>query len=189
MTVPPLLSRLPTTDPNTGDLLAIIETPKDSPNKYNYDDTCAAFKLAEVMPKGSYFPYDFGFIPSTLGDDGDPLDVLVLMDEPAPVGCVLTIRLIGAIEAKQKDKGSDWERNDRLLAVATHAHTHAHIEDLDGLRPRLLDEIEAFFTHYNQQKGKAFKPLNRCGPKKARRIIDHGMAVYLRKHPSHGKGA
>jgi len=58
-------------------------------------------------------------------------------------------------------------------------HTHAHIEDLNDLRPRLLDEIEAFFTHYNQQKGKAFKPLNRCKPKKARRIIDHGMAVYL----------
>jgi inorganic pyrophosphatase len=76
------------------------------------------------MPKGSYFPYDFGFIPSTLGDDGDPLDVLVFMDDPAPVGCVLTIRLIGAIEAKQQEKGGDWERNDRLLAVATHAHTH-----------------------------------------------------------------
>jgi inorganic pyrophosphatase len=76
MTVSLLLSRLPTTDPNTGDLLAIIKTPKYSPNKYDYDDVCAAFKLAEVMPKGSYFPYDFGFIPSTLGDDGDPLDVL-----------------------------------------------------------------------------------------------------------------
>jgi inorganic pyrophosphatase len=124
MTMPPLLSRLPTTDPNTGDLLAVIETPKGSPNKYDYDDTCAAFRLAEVMPKGSYFPYDFGFIPSTLGDDGDPLDVLVFMDDPAPVGCVLTIRLIGAIEAKQQEKGGDWERNDRLLAVATHAHTH-----------------------------------------------------------------
>jgi inorganic pyrophosphatase len=105
-------------------LLAVIETPKGSPNKYDYDDACAAFRLAEVMPKGSYFPYDFGFIPSTVGDDGDPLDVLVFMDDPAPVGCVLTIRLIGAIEAKQQEKGGDWERNDRLLAVATHAHTH-----------------------------------------------------------------
>jgi inorganic pyrophosphatase len=93
--MPLLLSRLPTTDPNTGDLLAVIETPKDSPNKYDYDETCAAFRLAEVMPKGSYFPYDFGFIPSTVGDDGDPLDVLVFMDDSAPVGCVLTIRLIG----------------------------------------------------------------------------------------------
>ena len=136
--MPSLLSHLPTTDPNTGDLLAVIETPKGSPNKYDYDDTCAAFRLAEVMPKGSYFPYDFGFIPSTLGDDGDPLDVLVLMDDPAPAGCVLTIRLIGVIEAQQREKGGDWERNDRL---------------------HLLDEIEAFFAQYNQQKGKAFKPL------------------------------
>ena len=83
------------------------------------------------------------------------------MDDPAPVGCVLTVRLIGAIEAKQRENGGDWERNDRLLAVASHAHKHSHIEDLDDLRPRLLDEIEAFFTHYNQQKGKAFKPLRR----------------------------
>jgi inorganic pyrophosphatase len=182
MIMPPLLSRLPTTDPNTGDLLVVIETPKDSPNKYDYDDTCGAFRLAEVMPKGSYFPYDFGFIPSTVGDDGDPLDVLVFMDDSAPVGCVLTIRLIGAIEAKQREKGGDWERNDRLLAVASHAHTHAHIAELDDLRPHLLDEIEAFFAHYNQQKGKAFKVLSRCGPKKARKIIDHGMAVFLKKY-------
>ena len=188
--MPLLLSRLPTTDPNTGDLLAVIETPKDSPNRYDYDDTCAAFRLAEVMPKGSYFPYDFGFIPSTVGDDGDPLDVLVFMDDFAPVGCVLTIRLIGAIEAKQREKGGGWERNDRLLAVATHAHTHAHIEELDDLRPHLLDEIEALFTNYNQQKGKAFKPLNRCGPKKARKIIDHGMAMFLTKHANgHEKAA
>jgi inorganic pyrophosphatase len=187
MAMPALLSRLPTTDAKTDDLLAVIETPKNSPNKYDYDDTYAAFKLAEVMPKGSYFPYDFGFIPSTLGDDGDPLDVLVFMDEPAPVGCVITIRLIGAIEAKQREKGSDWERNDRLLAVATHAHTHAHIEELGDLRLRLLDEIEAFFVHYNQQKGKTFKPLNRCGPKKARKIIDNGMAAFSKMHPNGGE--
>ena len=125
--MPPLLSRLSTTDPNTGDLLAVIETPKDSPNRYHYDDTCGAFRLAEVMPKGSYFPYDFGFIPSTVGDDGDPLDVLVFMGDSALVGCVLTIRLIGAIEAKQQERGAGWERNDRLLAVATDAtHTCAH---------------------------------------------------------------
>src|SRR5690349_13911026 len=136
------------------------------------------------MPKGSYFPYDFGFLPSPVGDDGDPLGVLVFIDDRALVGCVLTIRLIGAIEAMQREKGGDWYRYDRLLAVATHAHTHAHSEGLDDLRPRLLDEIEAFFAHYNQQKGKTFKPVNRCGPKKARKIIDHGMAVFLKKHPN-----
>ncbi len=81
------------------------------------------------MPEGSSFPYDFGFIPSTLGEDSDPLDVLVLMDGSVPVGCVLTVRLIGVIEAKQR-KG-DWIRNDRLLAVATPARTHEHLANLE----------------------------------------------------------
>ena len=131
------------------------------------------------MPKGSIFPYDFGIIPSTLGEDGDPLDVLVFMDDPAPVGYVLTVRLIGAIEAKQQEKYRDWERNDRLLAVATHAHTHTHIEDLDDLRPHLLDEVEEFFANYNHQRAKTFKPISRIGPKKARKIIESNSSEPL----------
>ncbi len=62
-------------DPETGEVTAVIETPKGSPNKYDYDPSCGAFRLAGVMPEGSTFPYDTGFIPSTLGDDGDPLAV------------------------------------------------------------------------------------------------------------------
>jgi inorganic pyrophosphatase len=178
---PSLLSCLPALDPETGDVTAVIETPKGSPNKYDYDDGCAAFRLAGVMPEGSSFPYDFGFIPSTLGEDGDPLDVLVFMDAPVPVGCVLSIRLIGVIEAKQRDKGQDWITNDRLLAVATHAHTHAHVKSLDDLRPRLIDEIEAFFENYNRLNGKEFKPTDRSGPKKARKLLDQGADAFQRK--------
>ena len=70
------------------------------------------------------FPYDFGFIPSTLGDDGDPLDILVLMEAPVVPGCVIRARLIGAIEAKQKEKDAGSTKNDRLVAVATHAQTY-----------------------------------------------------------------
>ena len=84
--LPALLSRLPVLDPESGDVTAVIETPKDSRNKDDYDEGCAAFRLAGVMPEGSSFPYDFGFVPSTLGEDGDPLDVLVLMDKSAYSG-------------------------------------------------------------------------------------------------------
>ena len=178
---PKLLSSLPTLDPETGDVTAVIETPKGSQNKYDYDDRCAAFRLAGVMPQGSSFPYDFGFIPSTLAEDGDPLDVLVLLDAPAPVGCVLTIRLIGVIEAKERATGGPWIRNDRLLAVATHAHTHGHVEKLTDLRPRLLDEIEAFFENYNALKNKEFKPIDRAGPKKARKLVDEGAAEFSKQ--------
>jgi len=90
-----LLSHLSLLDAPSGDLTAVIETPKGSPNKYDYDDSCAAFRLSAVMPEGTTFPYDFGFFPSTVADDGDPLDVLVFLDAPVVVGCVLTVRLIG----------------------------------------------------------------------------------------------
>jgi inorganic pyrophosphatase len=176
-----LLSCLPTLDAKTGDVIAVIETPKGSASKYDYDDSCAAFKLAAVMPEGSTFPYDFGFVPSTVGEDGDPLDVLVFMDSPVPVGCVLTVRLIGVIEARQRKPGEDWIRNDRLLAVAAHAHTHDHIKDRDGLRPHLLDEIETFFENYNTLNGKEFRPVDRVGPKRARKLLKEGADAFCKK--------
>ena len=176
------LSRLPVQDASSGDLTAVIETPKGSPNKYDYDEECGAFRLAGVMSEGTTFPYDFGFVPSTIAEDGDPLDILVFLDAPAPVGCVLTVRLIGVIEAKQRKKGEDWIRNDRLLAVATHAHTHEHIQTLDDLRPRQVDEIEAFFCNYNEIKGSEFKPIDRGGPKKARQLVDQAATAFREKH-------
>jgi inorganic pyrophosphatase len=156
--------------------------PKGSPNKYKFDEQWGVFRLNTVMPKGSYFPYDFGFIPSTLGEDGDPLDVLVFMDDPAPVGCVLTVRLIGAIKAEQREENSEWKRNDRLLAVATKSPTHAHIACLDDLRPRLLDEVEEFFANYTRQRGKMFNPLRRIGPREARKIVESGAAAFQKKN-------
>jgi inorganic pyrophosphatase len=178
------LSHLPTFDAASGDVTAIIETPKGSPNKYDYDPGCGAFKLAGVMPEGTTFPYDFGFIPSTLAEDGDPLDVLVFLDAPVVVGCVLTVRMLGVIEAEQRKKGQDWIRNDRLLAVATHAHTHDHVRTLDDLRPRLLDEIEAFFSHYNEMKGSEFKPINRGGPESARNLIQQAAGNFQKQNDS-----
>jgi inorganic pyrophosphatase len=177
------LSQLPVMDEVSGDITAVIETPKGSPNKYDYDDGCGAFRLAGVMPEGTTFPHDFGFIPSTVAEDGDPLDVLVFLDAPVAVGCVLSVRLIGVIEAKQRKQGEQWIRNDRLLAVATHAHTHQHIESLDNLRPHLVDEIEDFFRHYNEMKGVEFKPLDQGGPKKARKLLDQAEAAFRANQP------
>ena len=117
------LNRLPLKDRETGDLTVVIETPCGNRNKYTYDPSCDAIRLRAVLAEGLAFPYDFGFFPSTLGDDGDPLDVLLLLDTDAPPGCVATARLIGVI-VEQKEKGGRWERNDRFVAVATHAHTH-----------------------------------------------------------------
>jgi inorganic pyrophosphatase len=94
----------------------IIETPKGSRNKYAWDPEQQVFALKKVLPEGMVFPHDFGFIPSTEGDDGDPIDVLVLMDQPVFTGCLVKARLVGVIEGKQTEEGKS-ERNDRLLAV------------------------------------------------------------------------
>ncbi|HYY41561.1 MAG TPA: inorganic diphosphatase, partial [Pyrinomonadaceae bacterium] len=104
------LDQLATFDEESGDVHVIIETPQGSRNKFNYDEQLDLFKLGGVLPLGAVFPFDFGFVPATLGGDGDPLDVLVLMDEAAFTGCLVLTRLIGVIEAEQTEEG-ETERN------------------------------------------------------------------------------
>ena len=84
----------------------IIETPKGSRNKIKYDAKSRKFKLSKILPEGMVFPYDFGFAPSTQAQDGDPLDVLVLTDEPLFPGCMVRCSLIGVIEAKQRERAT-----------------------------------------------------------------------------------
>jgi inorganic pyrophosphatase len=172
---PRLLTEIDTFRTSDKDVSVIIETPKGSRNKFDYEPDLNVFELAAVLPEGSVFPYDFGFLPSTLGDDGDPLDVLVLLDESVSTGCLVAARLIGVIEAEQTEKDGKKDRNDRLLAVATRAHTHADVKTLEDLRPRMVDEIEHFFRSYNQTKGKVFTPTGRGGPERALEIVQAGI--------------
>jgi len=129
-----------------------------------------AYVLKSVLAQGALFPFDFGSIPGTKGKDGDPLDALVLMDEPAFCGCLIESRLIGVIEAEQSEDGKT-ERNDRLIAVAAKSQIHADIKSLSDLSPALLKEIEHFFISYNQERGKQFRPLGRFGPKRAEQWV------------------
>ena len=154
---------------------------KVAENKYDYDPDCDCLELATVLPEGMSFPYDFGFVPSTLGEDGDPLDILILMDAPVVPGCVIRARPVGAIEAKQKTKGEDWQRNDRLIAVAAHAQTHQNVQSLEDLRPHLIDEIKEFFIAYNRLRGRKFKPLALTGPGKSRELIKAGMDAFKKQ--------
>src|SRR5947209_6647874 len=138
-------SKLRPFDDDTDHLLVIVDTPKGSRNKFAWDEKRELFELSGVLPAGAVFPYDFGFIPSTRGGDGDPLDVLILMDEPAFTGCLVECRLLGLIEADQTEKG-ETDRNDRLIAVSANSRTHADLKSLDDLNEKLLDEIEHFFV-------------------------------------------
>src|SRR3569833_1444572 len=96
----------------------VIETSKGSPNKLGYDDALGAFTLHSVLPQGAVFPFDFGYLPRTKGGDGDPLDVLVLMQAPVPAGTIVPTRLVGVIEAEQREKSGATVKNDRLIGVA-----------------------------------------------------------------------
>src|ERR1051325_2705092 len=160
------------------ELNVVIETPKGSRNKYNYDEKLRLFKLGGVLPAGASFPFDFGFVPSTVGGDGDPLDVLVLMDEPAFAGCLVSVRLVGVIEAEQTERDGETTRNDRLIGVAAESRLHKGVRTLKGLGPALLDEIEHFFVSYNEFKGKRFEPLARSGPKRATELVEEGMKEF-----------
>lgn len=175
-TAPPL-SRLPTFG-DDGAVHVVVETPKGSPNKYAYSDAFGAFQFKMVLPEGTSFPYDFGMIPSTKGADGDPLDVLVVMDAPVFPGCVLEARLVGVIEAEQRERDGTWERNDRLVGVAVKARTHAYVHALEDLRPGMLDEVEAFFAHYNQLAGKDFKVIGRGDAEAALNLVREGVEAF-----------
>src|SRR5438477_11554555 len=137
--MPDLSSLSPQLDAKKSTCRAIIETPKGCRNKFDYDRDSGLFMLGGLLPEGMMFPFDFGFIPSTLGEDGDPLDILVLMDAPAHVGCLIEVRIIGIISAKQTEDGKT-ERNDRLLGVALHSYDHENLESIKDLSKTLLDQ-------------------------------------------------
>ena len=167
----PAPSTLRPFDPDDASLVrVIIETPKGCRNKYKYDPERGAFKLSKVLPEGMVFPYDFGFIPRTKAEDGDPIDVLLLMDQPAFPGCVIESRLIGVIEAEQSKDGKT-ERNDRLIAVAEENHSYSELRDIDNMNKTLLDEIGQFFANYHKAGGSKFKVLAIRGPKQAYQLL------------------
>jgi inorganic pyrophosphatase len=148
----------------------IIETPKGSRNKIKFDSSSRKFKLSKVMPEGMMFPYDFGFVPSTKAEDGDPLDVLVLTDEPLFPGCLVDCSLIGALKAEQKE-GSDINRNDRLIAVANQSLLYSETKTLKDLNPKVLEQIEEFFVNYQKVRGVEVKILGHAAKREALRIL------------------
>ena len=162
--------------PTDGDgmIQVIIETPKGSRNKYSFDPELRIFSLKKVLPAGMTFPYDFGFVPSTKAEDGDPTDVLVLMDEPAFPGCLLKCRMIGIMEGEQGKK-KNGERNDRIIAIEEANHSYANVRHVKDLGKKFCNELEEFFVNYHDQEGKKYRILDMKGPAEARRRLEDGM--------------
>ena len=154
-------------------LRVVIETPKGSRNKFAFNVEDHVFELKKVLPAGMAFPYDFGFVPSTEADDGDPVDVLVLMDEPAFPGCVLKCRPIGVIQGEQGDKKKKV-RNDRIIAVEQDAHSWADIKTVGDLGKQFVRELEEFSVDYHKLSGKQYRVLALKGPAQALKLVKSG---------------
>lgn len=145
----------------------VIETPRTSNAKYDFNPETGYFELKKIMPVGMVFPFDFGFIPGTLGQDGDPLDVIVFAEIETFVGCALDCKIIGAIQANQKERNGEKMRNDRYLAVPIVSMQYKNVSSIADLPANLLNELEDFFKQYNQLAGKVFMPFKRVNAKKA----------------------
>lgn len=147
------LSRIPP-QPSSGLLNVLIEIPAGSKNKYEFDKDMNAFALDRVLYSSVQYPYDYGFIPNTLADDGDPLDGMVLIDQPTFPGCVIEARPIGMLE--MIDGG---DRDEKLLCVPAKDPRYTHINSLENIAPHRLDEIAEFFRSYKNLEKKVTEIL------------------------------
>jgi inorganic pyrophosphatase len=168
---------IPPREGQTGLVHVVIDTPRGSGNKYKYDEALSVFRISRMLPAGMHFPYDFGSVPGTLAEDGDPLDVLVLLDSASFAGCLITVRLIGGLRVKQRERAG-WIQNDRLIATPETPVNPAQTRSLRSLTPVRIGEIEHFFQSYNQAQGRELRIASRFGAGKANKILSDSIRAY-----------
>ena len=154
----------------------VIETQKGSKYKYKFVPDTNRFKVKKLLPAGLAFPYDFGFIPGTKGEDGDPLDVMVFFEDSFPQGSVVECIIIGSIKARQSSE-DETVRNDRIIAVPAITADEENENELEDISKNKIKEIENFFVYYNKMEGKEFKPLGILKAKETWKLIKDGFEV------------
>lgn len=152
---------------------AIVEIPKGSRNKYEYNVDLGVFQLDRVLYSSMHYPEAYGFIPSTLYEDGDPVDVLIVIDQPLQTGIMLEVRPIGILKM-QDEKGTD----DKIISVAKHDPTYGNVKRVKDLPRHTLVEIEHFFTSYKELEGKHVKSFGWHGVAEARRAIEKAVVAF-----------
>ena len=146
--------KLPIGDESPNIVTAVVEIPQGSVNKYEYDKKLNVFRLDRKLFSPVHYPGDYGFVPRTLAEDGDPLDILILGDDPTFPGCVYDARPIGLFE--MLDQGV---RDEKILACATGNPRFSAIQDYKQIQPHVLREVEHFFSIYKDLEGKRTKVL------------------------------
>lgn len=158
---------------------AVVEAPAGSRVKVYYDPESHRFRIGKFLPLGLVFPLDFAFVPSTLGGDDDPLDLLILPEAPLPVGCIVKVRLLGVLEVEQRKANKRPKRNDRVIARLTESRLFGEVQDLDQLGPRFVSELGVFFETYKRLRGQSHEVVRVGGPERAAELIEQAAADYL----------
>src|SRR5262252_8961609 len=168
---------LPTGSCAPAEVNAVIEIPRGDTNKYEYDKQLQVFRLYRTLYSPVHYPGDYGFIPSTLSEDGDPLDVLVLVDAPSFTGCVMSVRPIGALRMIDQDS-----EDEKILAVGVNNPIYKNVKEYRELYPHLLLEIEHFFSVYKELEAKRTRVKGWEDASKARKIVTESQQRYAKKN-------
>lgn len=155
----------------------IVEIPKNSSNKYEYDGKLGVFRLDRALYSPLHYPGDYGFVPGTLAEDGDPLDVITLVDEPSYPGVLIAVRPVGVLEMVDQE-----EPDEKILAVPNRNPRFDQIQKIEDVFPHNLREIEHFFAIYKELEGKRTEMKGWCGPQEARNVIRTARNRYLEVH-------
>ena len=155
----------------------MIEIPSGSRNKYELDKETGLLKLDRVLSSAVHYPSDYGFIPRTLHEDGDPLDILVLLKEQTFAGCMIDVRPIGVL--RMLDRG---EPDDKILGVPLHDPAHEEFFDIADIPQHLLREIEYFFSTYKDLEGKRVQAAGWEKSERAMQIVSESIERYDRKY-------
>ncbi|NMO17127.1 inorganic diphosphatase [Pyxidicoccus fallax] len=167
------LTRLPLRG-QQGAFHVVVESPRGSTVKLKYDTALKAFTISRPLTRGLRYPFDWGFIPSTRGPDGDPLDAMVYWDDTTWPGVVLPCRALGVLQVDQKKRNGrpgDRERNDRILTVPISATRAEHLQTYQQLSKRERDELEHFFLTAVHFADKDARILGWEGPEGAERML------------------
>jgi inorganic pyrophosphatase len=151
----------------------LIESPKGDNQKFDYDPETQRFRLSKILPAGLVFPFDFGMIPGTKGEDGDPLDMIVISESGTFPGCLVDCRIIGALQAEQTERNGDTMRNDRFIGIPEVSQLFSAVLTLNDLPENILNQVEAFFKNYNEQAGKEFKVTARLTARQAAKLLKY----------------
>jgi len=152
----------------------IVEIPKNSGNKYEYDGKLGVFRLDRALYSPMHYPGDYGFIPGTLAEDGDPLDALALVEEPSFTGCMIEVRPVGILNMVDNE-----EADQKVVAVPNRNPRYDEVHTMDQIFPHVRREIEHFFTIYKELEGKKTQ-MRGCGrPMEAREVIVRSRKTYL----------